>query len=58
MVGVDLAVNDVPIVGEPVAFGLGFFVLLFVLLTRRYSRTYFVTVAHEGGHVADRRSSL
>lgn len=48
MVGV--GVNDVTIVGEPVAFGLGFFVLLFVLLTGELAHVL-VTVAHEGGHV-------
>ncbi|MDD7917153.1 M50 family metallopeptidase [Actinomycetospora callitridis] len=50
MVGVDLAVNDVPIVGEPIAFGVGFIVLLFVCFSA-VLRKYFVTLAHEGGHV-------
>jgi hypothetical protein len=48
--GVGLAVNDVPIVGEPIAFGMGFFVLLFVAFSA-FIRKYFVTLAHEGGHV-------
>jgi hypothetical protein len=48
MVGV--GVNDVPIVGEPVAYGVGFIVLLFVCFSA-VLRQYFVTLAHEGGHV-------
>ncbi|GAA4745974.1 M50 family metallopeptidase [Actinomycetospora chibensis] len=50
MVGVDLGVNDVPIVGEPIAFGTGFIVLLFVLFSPILAR-YPVTLAHEGGHM-------
>jgi hypothetical protein len=50
MVGVDLGVNDVAIVGEPIAFGVGFIVLLFVCFSA-VLRKYFVTLAHEGGHV-------
>jgi len=50
MVGVDLAVNDVPIVGEPIAFGVGFIALLVVLLSRFLAK-YPVTMAHEGGHM-------
>jgi hypothetical protein len=48
MVGV--GVNDVPIVGEPIAYGVGFIVLLFVCFSA-VLRKYFVTLAHEGGHV-------
>lgn len=48
--GVGLGVNGVPIVGEPVAFGIGFFVLLLVLFSQLTQR-YFLTFAHEGGHV-------
>ncbi|MDD7964145.1 M50 family metallopeptidase [Actinomycetospora lemnae] len=44
-----LGVNDVPIVGEPIAYGVGFFVLLFVCFST-VLRKYFVTFAHEGGH--------
>jgi hypothetical protein len=50
MVGVDLAVNDVPIVGEPIAFGTGFIALLLVLFSR-YVIAYVNTLAHEGGHM-------
>ena len=48
--GVGLGVNDVPIVGEPVAYGTGFIALLLVLLSR-YVTFYPVTMAHEGGHM-------
>ena len=48
--GVGLGVNDVPIVGEPVAFGIGFLVLLVVLIAGEWAGS-FVTVAHEGGHM-------
>jgi hypothetical protein len=44
------AVNTVPIVGEPVAYGAGVAVLLLVLLTGSWARSL-VTVAHEGGHM-------
>lgn len=50
MVGVDLAVNDVPIVGQPLAFGVGFIALLLVLLSQLLAR-YPITLAHEGGHM-------
>jgi hypothetical protein len=50
MVGVDLGVNDVSIVGEPVAFGIGFGILLLVTLTGDWGGAP-VTVAHEGGHI-------
>jgi hypothetical protein len=48
MVGV--GVNDVPIVGEPVAYGVGFIALLAVLLSR-FIANYPITLAHEGGHM-------
>lgn len=48
MVGV--GVNDVPIVGEPMAYGIGFIVLLLVLLTGSWAGSL-VTVVHEGGHM-------
>jgi hypothetical protein len=48
--GVGLGVNDVPIVGEPVAYGIGFGVLLLVGFSQLTQR-YFLTFAHEGGHV-------
>ena len=50
MVGVDLGVNDVPIVGEPVAFGAGFVALL-VYAFSTVVGGYFHTFAHEGGHL-------
>ncbi len=50
MVGVGVGVNDVPIVGEPVAYGLGFLILILVLASGLTQR-YFLTFAHEGGHV-------
>ncbi|GAA4885808.1 M50 family metallopeptidase [Actinomycetospora straminea] len=50
MVGVDLGVNAVPIVGEPVAYGTGFIALLLVLISR-YIIGYPLTLAHEGGHM-------
>jgi hypothetical protein len=50
MVGVDLAVNDVPIVGEPVAYGAGFIALLVVAFSTVIG-SYFSTFAHEGGHM-------
>jgi hypothetical protein len=50
MVGVDLAVNDVPIVGEPLAFGVGFIALLLVLFSQILS-FYPITLVHEGGHM-------
>jgi hypothetical protein len=48
MVGV--GVNDVPIVGEPVSYGIGFIVLLIVLFSPILAR-YPITLAHEGGHM-------
>lgn len=45
-----LAVNDVPIVGEPVAFGVGFLVFLLVCFSAVLAR-YPITLAHEGGHM-------
>ncbi|MHC1563115.1 M50 family metallopeptidase [Actinomycetospora sp. C-140] len=45
-----LGVNDVPIVGEPLAYGTGFIALLLVLLSR-FLFQYPVTLAHEGGHM-------
>ena len=42
--------NDVPIVGEPIAYGVGFIALLLVLLSRFIAK-YPVTMAHEGGHM-------
>jgi hypothetical protein len=47
---VGVGVNDVPIVGEPVAYGIGFAILLLVLLTAEWAGSL-VTVAHEGGHM-------
>ncbi|GLZ45255.1 membrane protein [Actinomycetospora sp. NBRC 106375] len=48
--GVGLGVNDVPIVGEPLAYGVGFIALLLVLGSR-YLVAYINTLAHEGGHM-------
>lgn len=48
--GVGLGVNDVPIVGEPVAFGAGFIAFLFVCISTVIG-SYFGTYAHEGGHM-------
>ncbi|WP_433787396.1 M50 family metallopeptidase [Actinomycetospora sp. CA-101289] len=45
-----MGVNDVLIVGEPVAYGTGFIALLLVLLSR-YLSNYPITLAHEGGHM-------
>jgi peptidase M50B-like protein len=44
------AVNAVPIVGGPIAYGIGFVVLLLVVLTGSWARSL-VTVAHEAGHM-------
>jgi hypothetical protein len=41
------AVNAIPVVGEPLAWGLGFAMLLFVVFTDSWARSL-VTVAHEG----------
>jgi hypothetical protein len=57
MVGVDLGVNDVPIVGEPIAFGVGFIALLLVLLSPVLAR-YPITLAHEGGHMLANLATL
>ncbi|MEJ2860307.1 M50 family metallopeptidase [Actinomycetospora flava] len=46
--GVGLGVNDVPIVGEPVAFGAGFIALLFVCFSTYIAR-YFYFYAATGG---------
>lgn len=47
---VGVGVNDVPIVGEPVAYGTGFFVFLFLTLSAFFAQ-YVLTYAHEGGHM-------
>jgi Peptidase M50B-like len=57
MVGVDLGVNDVPIVGEPIAFGTGFIALLLVLLSSVLG-VYPITLAHEGGHMLANLATL
>jgi hypothetical protein len=44
------AVNAVPVVGQPLAYGIGFGVLLLVVLGDSWTRSL-VTVAHEGGHI-------
>ena len=43
-------VDAVPIIGQPVAYGLGFLILLLVVFTDSWARSL-VTVAHEGGHM-------
>jgi hypothetical protein len=48
MWGVGLGVNDVPIVGEPIAYGAGFFALLFVAFSTYIGR-YFLFYARAGG---------
>lgn len=48
MVGV--GVNDVTIVGEPVAYGVGFLALLIVLFSPIVA-VYPIVLAHEGGHM-------
>lgn len=55
MVGV--GVNDVTIVGEPVAYGVGFIVLLLVLFSPILAR-YPITLAHEGGHMLANLATL
>jgi hypothetical protein len=52
-----LGVNDVPIVGEPVAYGAGFIALLLVLLSSVLAR-YPITLAHEGGHMLTNLATL
>ena len=47
--GVGLEVNDVPIVGEPIAYGIGFVALLLVTLTGSWTGAL-TTVVHEGAH--------
>jgi hypothetical protein len=47
---VGVGVNDVPIVGEPMAFGTGFLAVLIVGLSRVVG-VYPITLAHEGGHM-------
>src|SRR3712207_6126549 len=44
------AVNAVPVIGQPLAYGIGFVMLAFVALTGSWARSL-VTVAHEGGHM-------
>lgn len=44
------AANAVPVIGTPLAYGLGFAVLLLVVLIRPWSDLLYV-VAHEGGHI-------
>jgi hypothetical protein len=43
-------VNAVPVVGQPLAFGIGLVVLLLVVLTGTWAGSL-VTVAHESGHM-------
>jgi Peptidase M50B-like len=43
--------QDIPVVGEPVAFGIGLVALVLVALTGGLGASL-VTVAHEGGHMA------
>jgi hypothetical protein len=45
-----VGVNNVPIVGEPLAYGTGFFVLVFLGLSA-FLAQYVLTYAHEGGHM-------
>lgn len=42
--------NTVPVVGQPLAYGIGFGMLLFVVFGGSWTRSL-VTVAHEGGHI-------
>jgi hypothetical protein len=46
--GVGLGVNDVPIVGEPVAFGAGFIALLFVCFSTVIGRNFYAYAAVGG----------
>lgn len=46
-----IAVNSVPIIGQPLAYGLGFTVLIIIVYTESWAGSL-VTVAHEGGHMA------
>jgi hypothetical protein len=45
------SVNAVPVVGTPLAYGLGFVMLLIVVFTEEWGGAL-VTLAHEGGHYA------
>ncbi|WP_445188611.1 M50 family metallopeptidase [Pseudonocardia sp. Cha107L01] len=45
------AVDSVPVIGQPLAYGLGFIMLIFIVFTDSWARSL-VTVAHEGGHMA------
>jgi hypothetical protein len=45
------SLNAVPVIGQPVAYGLGFIMLVLVVFTGSWARSL-VTVAHEGGHMA------
>ena len=40
-----------PLVGEPLAFGIGFVVLIAYIFAKSWAESL-VAVAHEGGHVA------
>lgn len=55
--GAGLGVNDVAIVGEPVAYGVGFIALLLVLLSSVLG-VYPITLAHEGGHMLANLATL
>lgn len=44
-------VNAIPVIGGPLAWGIGLGVLLLVVFTDSWARSL-VTVAHEGGHMA------
>jgi Peptidase M50B-like len=44
------AANAVPVIGTPLAYGLGFGVLVLVVLTDSWAGSL-ITVAHEGGHM-------
>lgn len=44
------AANAVPVIGTPLAYGVGFAMLLLVVLTGSWASSL-VTVAHEGGHI-------
>jgi Peptidase M50B-like len=46
-----IAVNSVPIIGQPLAYGLGFTILIIIVYTESWAGSL-VTVAHEGGHMA------
>jgi hypothetical protein len=42
--------QNIAVVGEPIAFGIGFLVLVLVAFTGGWADSI-VTVAHEGGHM-------